>query len=53
MYDHAHNLVLTPINICDDYSPHLDKTCLGTVLDVHHPGVRDSKYIVYSLYGIY
>jgi|TARA_B110000879_G_scaffold175071_1_gene228168 hypothetical protein len=52
-YDHAHNLVLTPINLCNDYAPHLDETCLGTVLGVHHPEVRDSKYIVYGLYGIY
>ena len=53
MCDHAHDLVLTPINICNDYSPHLDKTCLGTVLGAHHPRVRVSKYIVYGLYGIY
>jgi len=51
--DHRHTLVVTPINLCNDYAPHLDKTCLGTVLGVHYPGVRGSEYMVYGLYGIY
>ena len=51
--DPGDKLVLTPKNLCNDYAPHLDKTCLGTVLGVHYPGVRGSEYIVYGLYGIY
>ena len=51
-YGHVHKLVMTPKNLCKEYAPHLDKTCLGTVLgepDTHQK--RISK--VYGVYGIY
>ena len=43
---------MTPKNLCKEYAPHLDKTCLGTVLGEHSTHQkRISK--VYGVYGIY
>jgi hypothetical protein len=51
-YGHVHKLVMTPKNLCKEYAPHLDKTCLGTVLGEHDTHQkRISK--VYGVYGIY
>ena len=49
-----HRLVMTPKNLCKEYAPHLDKTCLGTVLGIHydHRGMKRISRAI-GVYGIY